>query len=78
VSKILSARFTEQDIFHEFLVTWRGFPVREATWEPYTIMDVDDLGMVTKFTTSYDDPGMAGTMRSRREFSWGSAMRYLG
>jgi Chromo (CHRromatin Organisation MOdifier) domain len=35
VSKILDARYNEQDMFHELLVAWRGFPVGEATWEPY-------------------------------------------
>jgi hypothetical protein len=27
VSKILDARYNEQEMFHELLVTWRGFPV---------------------------------------------------
>jgi hypothetical protein len=30
VSKILDARYNEQDIFHELFVAWRGFPVGEA------------------------------------------------
>jgi Chromo (CHRromatin Organisation MOdifier) domain len=34
VSKILDARYNEQEMFHELLVAWRGFPVGEATWEP--------------------------------------------
>jgi Chromo (CHRromatin Organisation MOdifier) domain len=35
VSKILDARYNEQEMFHELLVAWRSFPVGEATWEPY-------------------------------------------
>jgi hypothetical protein len=31
VSKILDARYNEQEMFHELLVAWRGFPVGEAT-----------------------------------------------
>jgi hypothetical protein len=31
VSMILDARYNEQEIFHELLVAWRGFPVGEAT-----------------------------------------------
>jgi uncharacterized protein YueI len=31
VSKILDARYKEQEMFHELLVAWRGFPVGEAT-----------------------------------------------
>jgi Chromo (CHRromatin Organisation MOdifier) domain len=40
VSKILDARYNEQEMFHELLVAWRGFPVGEATWEPYSVMGV--------------------------------------
>jgi hypothetical protein len=31
VSKILDARYNEQEMFQELLVAWRGFPVGEAT-----------------------------------------------
>jgi nitrogen fixation/metabolism regulation signal transduction histidine kinase len=31
VSKIPDARYNEQEMFHELLVAWRGFPVGEAT-----------------------------------------------
>jgi uncharacterized protein (DUF2164 family) len=31
VSKILGARYYEQEMVHELLVAWRGFPVGEAT-----------------------------------------------
>jgi hypothetical protein len=34
VSKILDARYNEQEMFYELIVAWRGFPVGEATWEP--------------------------------------------
>jgi hypothetical protein len=57
VSKTLDARYNEQDMFH-VLVAWRGFPVGEATWEPYLVMAVDVPEMVTKFTESHDDPDM--------------------
>jgi hypothetical protein len=33
-SKILEARYNEQEMLHELLVAWRGFPVEEATWNP--------------------------------------------
>jgi hypothetical protein len=31
VSKILDARYSEQEIFHELFFAWRGFAVGEAT-----------------------------------------------
>jgi hypothetical protein len=31
VWKILSARYSEQEMFHELLVVWRGIQVGEAT-----------------------------------------------
>jgi hypothetical protein len=31
VSKLLDARYNEQEIFYELLVAWRGFPAGEAT-----------------------------------------------
>jgi hypothetical protein len=31
VSKILDARYNEQEMFHELLGAWSGFPVEEAT-----------------------------------------------
>jgi Chromo (CHRromatin Organisation MOdifier) domain len=34
VSKILDARYNDQEMYHEFFVAWRGFPVLEAIWEP--------------------------------------------
>jgi hypothetical protein len=30
-------------MFHELLVAWRSFSVGETTWEPYSVMAVDDL-----------------------------------
>jgi hypothetical protein len=32
VSKMLGARYNEQEMFHEMQIAWRGFPVGEATW----------------------------------------------
>jgi hypothetical protein len=55
VSKILVARYNEQEIFHELLVAWRGFPVGEATWEPFLVMAVDVPDMVANFMESHED-----------------------
>jgi Chromo (CHRromatin Organisation MOdifier) domain len=38
VSKIIDSRYNEQEMFHELLVAWRGIPVGEATWEPYSVI----------------------------------------
>jgi Chromo (CHRromatin Organisation MOdifier) domain len=51
-------------MFHQLLVAWRGFPVGEATWEPYSDMAVDVPEMVTMFVKSHDDPDMVIKMRS--------------
>jgi hypothetical protein len=75
VSKILDARYNEQEMFYEFMVAWRGFPVREATWEPYSVMAVDVPDMVTKFMEYHEDIDTVRTMRYLWEFSWGSVMR---
>jgi hypothetical protein len=48
VSKILDARYNEQEMFYELLVAWRGFPVGEATCEPYSVMAADVPDMVAK------------------------------
>jgi Chromo (CHRromatin Organisation MOdifier) domain len=64
VSMILDARYNEQEIFHEFLVAWRGFPVGEATWEPYSVMAVDVPDMVAKFMKSHEDIDAVREMRS--------------
>jgi proteasome assembly chaperone (PAC2) family protein len=55
VSKILDARYNEQEMSHEFLVALRGFPVGEATGEPYSVMAVDVPDMVAKFMESHED-----------------------
>jgi hypothetical protein len=55
VSKILDARYNEQEMFHELLVAWRGFPVEEATWEPYSVMAVHVPDMVAKFIESNEE-----------------------
>jgi Chromo (CHRromatin Organisation MOdifier) domain len=64
VSKILDARYNEQEILHKLLVAWRGFPVAEATWEPYSVMAVDVPDMVAKFMESHEDKDTVRTMRS--------------
>jgi Chromo (CHRromatin Organisation MOdifier) domain len=64
VSKILDARYNEQEIFHELLVAWRGFPVGEATWEPYSVMAVDVPDMVAKFVESHEGMDAVREMRS--------------
>jgi Chromo (CHRromatin Organisation MOdifier) domain len=64
VSKILDARYNEQEMFHELLVAWRGFPIREATWEPYSVMAVDVPDMVAKFMESHEDIDAVREMRS--------------
>jgi Chromo (CHRromatin Organisation MOdifier) domain len=55
VSKILDARYNEQEMFHELLIAWRGFFVREATWEPYSVMAVDVPDMVAKFMETHEN-----------------------
>jgi hypothetical protein len=67
VSKILDARSNEQEMFHELLVAWRGFPVGEATREPYpaySVMAVDVTDMVAKFMESHEDIDAVREMRS--------------
>jgi hypothetical protein len=64
VSKILDARYNEQEMFHELLVAWRGFPVGEATREPYSVMAVDIPDMVAKFMESHEDIDAVREMRS--------------
>jgi Chromo (CHRromatin Organisation MOdifier) domain len=64
VSKILDARYNEQEMFHELLVAWCGFPVGEATWEPYSVMAVDVPDMVTKFMESHEDIDTVRKIRS--------------
>jgi hypothetical protein len=62
--KILDARYNEQEMFHELLVAWRGFPVGETTWEPYSVMAVDVLHMVANFVESHEDIDAVREMRS--------------
>jgi hypothetical protein len=63
-SKILDARYTEQEMIHELFFAWRGFPVGEATWEPYSVMAVDVPDMVEKFMESHEDIDAVREMRS--------------
>jgi hypothetical protein len=64
VSKILDARYNEQEILHELLVAWRAFPVGEATWEPYSVMAVAVPVMVAKVMESHEDIDAVREMRS--------------
>jgi hypothetical protein len=64
VSKILDARYNEQEMFHELLVAWHGFPVGEDTWEPYSVMAVNVLDIVAKFMQSHEDIDAVRDMRS--------------
>jgi hypothetical protein len=64
VSKILYARYNEQEMFHELLVAWRGFPVGESTWKPYSVMAVDVSDMMAKFMESHEDIDAVREMRS--------------
>jgi hypothetical protein len=64
MSKILNARYNEQEMFHELLVAWRGFPVGEATRKPYSVMAVDVPDMVAKFMESHEDIDTVRKMRS--------------
>jgi hypothetical protein len=64
VSKILDARYNEQEIFHELLVAWCGFPFGGATREPYSAMAVYVPEMMAKFMESHDDTEMVRKMRS--------------
>jgi Chromo (CHRromatin Organisation MOdifier) domain len=64
VLKILDARYNEQEMFHELLVAWRGFPFGEATWEPYSVMAVDVSDMVAKCIESHEDIDTVRKMRS--------------
>jgi Chromo (CHRromatin Organisation MOdifier) domain len=64
VSKILDARYNEQEMFHELLVAWCGFVFGEATWEPYSVMAVDVPEMVAKFMESHEDIDAVREMRS--------------
>jgi hypothetical protein len=64
VSKILDARYNEQEIFHKLLVAWRGFPVGEATWEPYSGMAVNVSDMVANFKESQEDIDTVRKMQS--------------
>jgi hypothetical protein len=64
VSKVLDARYNIQEMFHELLVAWRGFPVGEATWEPFSVMAAIVPDMVAKFMESHEDIDTVRRMRS--------------
>jgi Chromo (CHRromatin Organisation MOdifier) domain len=64
VLKILGARYNEQAVYHELLVAWRGSPVGEATWEPYSVMAVDVPEIIPKFMEFRDDLDVVSEMRS--------------
>jgi hypothetical protein len=50
-------------MFDELLVAWRGFPVREATWEPYSAIAVDVPDMVAMFMEWHEDIDAVRRMR---------------
>jgi hypothetical protein len=64
VSEILDVRYNEQEMFHKLLVAWRGFPVEEATWEPYSVVAVDVPDIMAKFMESHEDTDAVREMRS--------------
>jgi Chromo (CHRromatin Organisation MOdifier) domain len=64
VSRILDARYNAKEMFHELLVAWRGFPVGEATWGPYSVMAVEVPDMVVRFMESHDDIDTVRKMQS--------------
>jgi hypothetical protein len=64
VLKILGARYSEQDMFHELLVPCHIFSVGKATWEAFSGIAVDVPEMVTKFMESHDDPDVVSKIRS--------------
>jgi hypothetical protein len=68
MSMILDARYNEQEMFHELLVAWRGFPVEKAFLEPYSVMAVDVPDMVAKFMGSHEDVDAVREMESLCEF----------
>jgi hypothetical protein len=74
VSKVLDTRCNEQNVFRELLVTLRGFPAGETTWETYSIMAVNVPEMVAKFMEVQVDIDMVRILRSLGEFSWRSVM----
>jgi Chromo (CHRromatin Organisation MOdifier) domain len=63
VSMIIDARYNEHEKFREMLVAWRGLPVGEVTWEPYSVMAVDVPEMVAKFMESHEDIDTVRKMR---------------
>jgi hypothetical protein len=63
-TKILDARYNEKEMFHELLVAWRGFPLREATWKPYSVMAVDIPDKMAKFMETHEDTDAVREMRS--------------
>jgi hypothetical protein len=65
VSKILDARYNEQEMFHELVVAWRGFPDGEVTWELYSVMAVDVLDTWRRFMESHEDIDTVRKMQSR-------------
>jgi hypothetical protein len=55
VSKKVDSRYSEQEMFYELLVAWRGFHVGEATWKPFSNMAVGVPVMVPKFMESHEN-----------------------
>jgi hypothetical protein len=64
VSRNLDARYNEQKMFHDLFDAWRRFSVGEASWEPYSVMAVDDPDMVAKFMEYHEVIDTVREMRS--------------
>jgi Chromo (CHRromatin Organisation MOdifier) domain len=64
VAKILEIRYKEEEMKYEVLVAWRSFPVGDATWEPYDVMEIDVPEMVCKFLDSHKDKRLVHKVRS--------------
>jgi hypothetical protein len=69
VAKILDARYNEQEIFHELLVTWNGFLVGEASCEPYSVLAVNITEIVAKFMEHQNETIMVRKRQCLSEFS---------
>jgi hypothetical protein len=74
-AKILEVPYNEEEMKYEVLVAWRGFPVGDAAWEPYNVMEIDVPEMVCKFLDSHkvDEARARRRMQSGISFSLGQS-----